>query len=200
MCKNSSPPRDGSPSTRKDSLTGKERNEASTKCDEAKNILEPPSFMAKYSCLSFFVAVFSIWAKYTFIGETATPTVHTPLHGYQVPLFFTAGYLVSLYLVKLAVKKYCLGRVDMKELLLPSMIFYNVAQVFVNCWMVYRFINAILFEGHPFIGDMVSTKCVYVVWVHYTNKYLEFLDTYFMLLRGKNDQVCTHILELLFPR
>jgi hypothetical protein len=27
------------------------------------------------------------------------------------------------------------------------------------------------------------------VWVHYCDKYLEFLDTFFMVLRGKMDQV-----------
>ena len=77
----------------------------------------------------------------------------------------------------------------MKELLQPCMIWYNVAQVLINVWMVYRFIRAVAVEGHPFIGNIDSNKCVFVVWAHYTNKYLEFVDTYFMVLRGKMDQV-----------
>ena len=68
---------------------------------------------------------------------------------------------------------------------------YNVAQVFLNGWMVYRFINAVLYQGHPFIGDIstVNTGAPFAVFVHYMDKYLEFFDTYFMVLRGKMDQV-----------
>lgn len=176
MCKN--------PTNSKDSLPNINPE------DERTDSVAPPSFLAKYSCLAVFIALFGVWAKFTFLPEdVATPTVHLALHGYQVPLLFTLGYLFSLPILKYVVETYCTGRVEMKELLFPSMVFYNVAQVIINCWMVYRFINAVLFEGHPFIGDMASTKCAYIVWVHYTNKYLEFLDTYFMVLRGKIDQV-----------
>lgn len=77
----------------------------------------------------------------------------------------------------------------MKALLMPSMIFYNLAQVVINMWMVYRFLRAVLVEGQGFSGDLYSTHTTYVTWVHYTNKYLEFLDTVFMVLRGRMDQV-----------
>lgn len=68
---------------------------------------------------------------------------------------------------------------------------YNVVQVLLNGWMVYRFINAVLSQGHPFIGDIstVHTGAPFAVFVHYMDKYLEFFDTYFMVLRGKMDQV-----------
>jgi elongation of very long chain fatty acids protein 4 len=72
------------------------------------------------------------------------------------------------------------------------MIIYNAAQVLLNGWMVYRFVDAVVFRGHPFIGgsvDLVDTGATYAIWVHYCDKYLEFLDTYFMVLRGKMDQV-----------
>ena len=71
------------------------------------------------------------------------------------------------------------------------MVVYNVTQVILNVWMVYRFISAVGWGGHPFIGDVVTMDkgTTYAIWVHYCNKYLEFLDTYFMVLRGKNEQV-----------
>ena len=85
----------------------------------------------------------------------------------------------------------------MKLLLTESMIIYNVAQVFLNGWMVYEMIHAVLNKGHPFIGSRsivgvaVESGASYAVWVHYCDKYLEFFDTYFMVLRGKMDQVRT---------
>jgi len=71
------------------------------------------------------------------------------------------------------------------------MVLYNVSQVALNGWMVYRFIDAVVYRGHPFIGDMhtTDTGTPFVVWVHYCDKYLEFFDTYFMVLRGRMDQV-----------
>merc|ERR1712087_1062039 len=71
------------------------------------------------------------------------------------------------------------------------MVIYNGGRVLLNGWMVYRMVYAVLFRGHPFIGDIntVNTGATFAVWVHYCDKYLEFLDTYFMVLRGKMDQV-----------
>ena len=68
-------------------------------------------------------------------------------------------------------------------------------QVFLNGWMVYAMVNAVVNNGHPFIGSRgltgvaVNSGASYAVWVHYCDKYLEFFDTYFMILRGKMDQV-----------
>ena len=78
----------------------------------------------------------------------------------------------------------------MKELLKESMVVYNVAQVLLNGWMVYYIMDGLLTKGHPFIGDTRSSNlCAYAVWIHYCDKYLEFFDTYFMVLRGRMDQV-----------
>lgn len=83
----------------------------------------------------------------------------------------------------------------MKLLLTESMIIYNVAQVALNGWMVYAIIDALVYRGHPFIGSRsltgvaISSGSSYAVWVHYCDKYLEFFDTYFMILRGNMKQV-----------
>jgi elongation of very long chain fatty acids protein 4 len=87
-------------------------------------------------------------------------------------------------------QKYLKG-VDVKSLLKESMVLYNVSQVALNAWMVWRFVDAVVNKNHPFIGDIYSTSAgaSYAIWVHYCDKYLEFFDTYFMVLRGRMDQV-----------
>ena len=161
--------------------------------DSGKKIMETqPGVIPRYICLSILVGVFAVWHKYTFIvEEEGVPSLDFPLHSFHIPLFLTVTYLVSLPILNKFVSNYLAPRYDMKALLFESMVFYNVAQVCMNVWMVWRFINAVLNRGHPFIGsvDAASAGTTFAIWVHYTNKYLEFLDTYFMVLRGKMEQV-----------
>mmetsp|Transcript_8161 Transcript_8161/g.8961 ORF Transcript_8161/g.8961 Transcript_8161/m.8961 type:complete len:338 (-) Transcript_8161:2-1015(-) len=152
--------------------------------------LKKPSILARYTCAGISCAIFAAWWKCTFVPESETPSVDAPMHSYHIPLFFTVGYIVSLPILKFLVQKYC-SSIDMKELLKDSMLLYNVSQIALNGWMVWRFIDAVVNKGHPFIGDVhtTATGTTYAVWVHYCDKYLEFFDTYFMVLRGRMDQV-----------
>jgi elongation of very long chain fatty acids protein 4 len=157
-----------------------------------ETVVAPPSVMARLTCVSILVAVFSIWWKYTFIDHADIPSGNSEVHSYQVTLALTAFYLVSLPLLRIFSKKYLAETVDVKLLLRESMILYNAAQVLLNGWIVYRIMEGLLSGEHPFVGadlQLVSTGVSYAVWVHYCDKYLEFLDTYFMVLRGKMDQV-----------
>lgn len=162
-------------------------------CVKAEKISpSAPSALARYGCLSIFLGIFAVWHKYTFVNEEeGTPALDFPLHSYHTPLAMTVAYLVSLPVLNYVVKTFIAPRYDMKSLLFESMVFYNVAQVIMNVWMVWRFMDAIVNRGHPFIGsvDAVGAGTTFAIWVHYTNKYLEFLDTYFMILRGKMEQV-----------
>ena len=154
-----------------------------------EQLLEPPSLLARYTSASILIAIFAIWGKYSFVGEKNFD--ETAIHDYKIPLALTMGYLGSLPVLRFFSEQYLSKNVDVKLLLRESMIIYNAAQVLLNCWMVYTILQALFFRGHPFIGDLhtVSTGATYAVWIHYTDKYLEFLDTYFMVLRGKMDQV-----------
>ena len=159
--------------------------------DMQSSQLKEPTLLARYTCASILMGIFAVWGKYTFVEESEL-RVGEELHSYQVPLAFTAFYLVSLPVLRELVDRFVV--VDMKLLLKESMVLYNAAQVVINSWTVYRFLDALLHRGHPFIGgtqDIVNTGATFAVWVHYTDKYLEFFDTYFMVLRGKMDQVCT---------
>jgi elongation of very long chain fatty acids protein 4 len=155
-------------------------------------LLGSPSALARYTCLSITVGLFAVWGKYTFVDEANIPGAQVELHHWSVPLKLTVGYLASLPLLRLFSRRYVHKSVDIKLLLRESMILYNAAQVLLNLWMVCRILDALLFRGHPFMSgpvDLVDTGATYAVWVHYCDKYLEFFDTFFMVLRGRMDQV-----------
>lgn len=160
-------------------------------------VLQPPSILARYTCASILMAFFGIFVKYTFVPEAESPGVAVPVHSYKVPLALTLGYLVSLPLLKMFADKFLRESVDTKLLLRESMVLYNAGQVALNGWMVYRFLDAVLFRNHPVVGDFytVTSGATYTVWVHYCDKYLEFFDTYFMILRGRMDQVSARSLN-----
>jgi len=151
-----------------------------------------PSFIARYSCLGVLLGIFGVWGQYSFLPLSDTPP-HSPIEistSFKYPLFLTVGYLISLPVLRQIMKTIDADQIYMKELLKESMVVYNVAQVFLNGWMVYSIMDALLTKGHPFIGDTTTSDlCSYAVWIHYCDKYLEFFDTYFMVLRGRMDQV-----------
>ena len=165
-----------------------------------EKILQPPTPLARSLCASVLVGVASVWAKYAFVNESAIPGCHVALHHWSFPLSLTAFYLVSLPLLRIFSTRLLSNAVDAKALLRESMILYNAGQVLINLWTVYRILDALVFRGHPFISgpvDLVDTGATYAVWVHYCDKYLEFFDTYFMVLRGKMDQVsCAGVVGL----
>lgn len=162
--------------------------------------LQEPSMAARYGCAAMMVATFMAWGKIVFVDEAEAPGLGSPLHGYKVPLFLTVGYLISLPLLKMFTNTFLSNSVDVKLLLKETMVIYNGGQVLLNGWMVYKMIKAVMYDGHPFFGDVHTiTGASFAVWVHYMDKYLEFFDTFFMVLRGRMDQVsgCCILLKAL---
>lgn len=159
-----------------------------------------PSLLARYGCASVMVGFFALWCKLTFLPQSEVPVVNgEPIHTSMIPLALTTFYLLSLPLLQYFTKTFLEGKVDVKLLLHETMVVYNVGQVMANGWMVVVMIDAVLNRGHPFIGnmDIANTGATYAVWVHYCDKYLEFFDTYFMILRGKVQQVCTKLCHMI---
>lgn len=156
-----------------------------------ETILVPPSQVTRYACTSIMIAVLAVWCKYTFVPEKEL-AVGGSMHSWRTPLYMTVGYLLGLPLLRLLSKRFLAHNVDVKVLLRESMILYNAVQVALNLWTVYKIIHALLVNGHPLYSGpihLISSGASYAVWVHYCNKYLEFLDTIFMVLRGKMNQV-----------
>ena len=156
-----------------------------------ETILIPPSQLARYSCTSIMVAILAVWTKYTFVPEKNL-AVGEDMHSWRIPLYMTLGYLLSLPPLRLLSKRFLAHNVDVKVLLRESMILYNGAQVALNLWTVYKILHALIVNKHPFVSGpihLIDSGASFAVWVHYCNKYLEFMDTYFMVLRGKMNQV-----------
>jgi len=148
----------------------------------AKCQLREPTRSERLFAVSALAACFAVWAKFTLANDGDMSAMHT----WKTPASVTAGYLASIPALRYAVKD---SKVDMKALLMECMVLYNAAQVVLNGWMVYSFLSQVLFHGHPFVGSVRASGCLFPVWVHYMDKYLEFFDTWFMVLRGRNDQV-----------
>jgi elongation of very long chain fatty acids protein 4 len=149
--------------------------------------------VARYTTASIFMALLSTWTYYAYYPNPSILTIN--MHGPLIPLALTTFYLTSLPLLKYITTHYLSTRYEMKSLLIESMILYNISQVLLNGWMVYTILIALLYNDHPIIGSRsligpsITSGASYAVYVHYCDKYLEFVDTYFMILRGKMDQV-----------
>ena len=72
-------------------------------------------------------------------------------------------------------------------------------QVLLNCWCVwvlcqevagYGMSKGMTFWGNRYDPSMAGFRVGFAIWVHYNNKYVELLDTAWMLLRKKDRQVC----------
>jgi len=158
-------------------------------------VLEQPSLLSRYMCASIMVTIFGVWGKIAFFGhgndESNAPGIGSQIHSWKIPLSLTVSYLFALPILRFLSKKYLSQTVDVKTLLKETMVIYNFGQVVVNGWMIYRFIDALVHKDHPFIGDLytVNSGATFAVYIHYMDKYLEFFDTFFMVLRGRMDQV-----------
>ena len=156
---------------------------------------EQPNLISRYACASIMIAIFGLWGKVAFFGhgkdESSAPGIGTEVHSWKVPLTLTTSYVLCLPLLRFISKRYISPRLDVKVLLKETMVVYNGGQVLLNGWMVYRFVDTLVNKGHPFIGDLytVNSGATFAVWIHYMDKYLEFFDTIFMVLRGRMDQV-----------
>lgn len=78
--------------------------------------------------------------------------------------------------------------------LINIMRIYNVAQVMLNLNLILRFIRTSkmdLFGPHYIflINNQFTTHMKLNVYIHYLSKYLDFLDTLFIVLRKKNSQM-----------
>lgn len=151
--------------------------------------------LARYTAASILVGFLSLFCYHAFPPASATPGLTAPMHSFVTPLALTAFYLASLPALRFVAERFLAPRYDMKSLLTESMVVYNLSQVALNGWMVYAMVDAVVRGGHPFVGSRgtvgvsITSGASYAVWAHYCDKYLEFFDTYFMVLRGKMDQV-----------
>lgn len=160
-------------------------------------VLAPPTVAARYGCAAVMAAIFGVWGQLCFYPESQPAPVGPELHSWKVPAVLTVSYLVALPLLRVFSKFFLSESVDTKLLLKETMVVYNGGQVLLNFWMVYKIMEGLLVKDHPFIGDVykLTPGLSHALWIHYVDKYLEFFDTFFMVLRGRMDQASKTLAE-----
>lgn len=133
------------------------------------------------------------------------------------PIFFTFVYLLMVvygvrYMngLNLLTGKSQAGVKPIENFKIEPYVFtYNLYQCLLNLWTVIEMIREVSTNSH-FTGiwgnttqrSIGSFRISFLVWLHYNNKYFELLDTVWMVLRKKNDQVsflhCYHHILLIW--
>jgi len=108
---------------------------------------------------------------------------------FEAPLIASALYLTMVFVGPKVMRK--------REPFNPTalMLVYNVYQTLFNVYVCYLFVSEIRTNNFKIWGetcrwnDTRSFGVALGVWLHYNNKYLELLDTVWMILRKKEKQV-----------
>jgi len=69
---------------------------------------------------------------------------------------------------------------------------YNIIQIVLNAYMVYGLCNIQFLADKPNLLALhvpYNDNIAYYINIHYFSKYFDYLDTFFMILRNKNNQV-----------
>mmetsp|Transcript_22716 Transcript_22716/g.44231 ORF Transcript_22716/g.44231 Transcript_22716/m.44231 type:complete len:304 (+) Transcript_22716:55-966(+) len=119
------------------------------------------------------------------------------------PALATAVYLGMVFLGQRMMR----DRAPFDESCKPYMLVYNLYQTVFNSWWVVMAVLEVYELGYPPFNLPLTLKADqfnlgFLIWLHYQNKYLEMLDTVFMVLRKKTKQVsflhCYHHVLLLW--
>jgi len=69
-----------------------------------------------------------------------------------------------------------------------SMYVYNFSQIILNTYMIYGLYEIVSFPNVFGINTIYTSKIRYYTYIHYISKYLDYCDTFFIILRNKNKQ------------
>jgi elongation of very long chain fatty acids protein 4 len=106
------------------------------------------------------------------------------------PVCASVGYIVFCIFGRRWMKKPGVEPFDLKEL----MFVYNLFQAVFNLWFVVAMIIEVVSLGFSIWGNYFdpSSRSYFLallIWLHYQNKYIEWLDTVFIVLRLKHKQL-----------
>ncbi len=119
------------------------------------------------------------------------------------PIFFSVLYLTIVYFGQKLMK-------DRDEFKIKPYIFvYNLYQCLLNIYCVVEMCREVynnpifssIWGNYPVPG-VRSYRISFLIWLHYNNKFVELLDTLWMILRKKNNQIsflhCYHHILLIW--
>jgi elongation of very long chain fatty acids protein 4 len=137
------------------------------------------------------VTLVYLWALRFIVRETGTakdlPAVFMEA-SIWAPITATIVYLGFLYFGMRYMS-------DKEPFEITSYMFvYNLYQAILNVWAFVSFVRILYEKSLPIWGSPVDDskegyEMAFLIWIHYINKYVELLDTVFMVLRKKNMQV-----------
>lgn len=119
------------------------------------------------------------------------------------PIVFTVLYLFMVFVGR----KWMDSRNEFK--IKPYIFTYNLYQCLLNVWCVAGACHEVATNpiftgiwGNYSVKGPASFRISFLIWVHYNNKYVELLDTVWMVLRKKNNQIsflhCYHHVLLIW--
>ena len=153
--------------------------------------------------------VYSIVLYYIIEDMRANVTTRNPYYDqfkdvwWIVPGFFSVVYLSAIYFGP----KWMENREELK--IKPYIFVYNLYQCLLNLLtvvgMIYEIYSNPWFKypwGNTVQRDSNGFRIAVLVWLHYNNKFIELLDTLFMILRKKKEQLsflhCYHHILMMW--
>jgi elongation of very long chain fatty acids protein 4 len=126
--------------------------------------------------------LYTVWQS---VKGQADPFAEFPL---TTPVALTLGYLAMVFVGPKLMGDSAAW--DLSE----TMFVYNWYQTGLNAWIVGAFIWEVYSTGSPVWGMGVDRSAAgtwlgFIIYVHYNNKFIEFLDSLFMILRQKRAQL-----------
>jgi len=98
-------------------------------------------------------------------------------------LLTTKSYLISLYLLQLFMK-------NKKPLVLKNpLIIYNIIQILLNIYMINGLSSLPSVFNIFGLNTSYNKNLEYYTYIHYLSKYLDYCDTWFIILRKKTEQL-----------
>jgi hypothetical protein len=120
-------------------------------------------------------------------GDVGLPTV------FQECSWIPPAVTTCLYLIFVFAGKAYMAKREAFEVS-HYMVTYNLYQSLLNIWGAAAIISEVFQQGFSFWGNHYDEsrngyRLAMLLWIHYNNKYVELLDTVFMVVRKKNKQI-----------
>ena len=109
-----------------------------------------------------------------------------PIYDITVSKQAMATMLAAYLLMVVVLRKFMAGRSPYA--LNFAMKMYNTAQVALNVYMIWGLCVLSSPTNIFGINEKYTARLEYFVWVHYMSKFLDYFDTVFIILRGKEKQ------------
>ena len=108
----------------------------------------------------------------------------------SAPLGFTVIYAIFIR----SFTRYMENRKPVERRVFEALIVYNLTQIVVNAWCFFAFLQETRLLNMSIWGnrhDKTPTgyRLGFLIWVHYNNKYVDMLDTVFIIIRKKYGQM-----------